>query len=214
MRRVLCYLIAISIILISTNILANQEMGIKSTDNTTYQAGVAGSLVGTWLTFVKGQGYFQIIFYADGTYRTNIFGRIENGTYQITETVVIFSSSATTFKLPYRLQGYSLQLTMNMVNFQFDRASASALKSLGGRFCGSGKGDIDSPYETVIRFDGLGGYTLGGFPGLYWVDYLGVHMIMPLEGFWSDWNYPTVSKDKNGRIILFSGHLGNYYRCD
>ena len=171
-------------------------------------------LVGAWWFRSPERGFFQIVFYPDGSCLSNVFeGGV--GSYKASPTIIEVVSTSGKFNFRYILQGeyLQMQLPIPIGNVTFMRVSDRALSLLRGRYCGSGEMDITSAYETVVEFDGRGAYTMRGELGLYWVDVEGLHLIITVGLYWGQSQFATSIPGNDGIISSFSGHDGTFTRC-
>ena len=167
-------------------------------------------LVGAWW-FWSEMGFLQIVFYPTGSYFSNV---VWEGTYDVSPTIIKFATPYGKLDCLYSLRGDSLWIQFPSGNICFKRVSEWAQSLLRGKYCGSSEEDINSPYQTVLEFDGRGRYTKNGVPGLYWVDTDGVHLIIASYGYWAQLHFPYCQFGNDGRIIMFVGSDGTFTRCN
>ncbi len=168
-------------------------------------------LVGTWLHYVLYENIYEIVFYPDGSFFSNV---ISPGKYTILPGAIKMASADGQFSIPYTVQGEYLQLQFPVGMIQFIKVPSTALGMLRGKYCGQGKFNIDSGNLTAVEFDGRGGFISEGNPGLYWVDNEGVHLICQTEdGYVGQQLFSTVQFGNDGLIGLFSGQEGDFQRC-
>jgi hypothetical protein len=216
MKHTNFWMLVTCLLFISGSMQAEKPIGLEFSHNLDSQSSLNTQLVGAWWLFIQeeGFGFYQIVFYPDGSYCSNVLGILEKGRYQVTSTVIRIESNVGKFNLPYKLRGVSLQIQLPGGVFTFARLSDLALDKLKGHYCGSGEMDHNSSIKTDLEFDGRGVYKRNGVLGLYWVHFQEIHLIYFYYGNWAQWEYIATGSGRDRRISAFSGQEGNYARCN